>query len=446
MAYPLSSPVVAGDPTEADQYNNLRSDALYLGADPAGSGNLLQLLYQSMGMISLTRVSATTIRLNASASSPCALMIGGTIFAVDADKSILLTPVALPAAGRYYVYAVAQSDGSFILDAGDNNVPENGRMIGTFLWDGAGIIPGTLHNASEFEAIRSVVKPSIANGRLTLASGIPVPDADITAADTVYFTPYNGNEIALYIGGEWVVFSFSELSLSLSGLTNELPYDIFLSSDATGLKLSAAQWGSASARLTALVYFDGVQVSGADYGKRYLGSVALNANGYGEDSQTGRLLWNENNRAERPLLSKITTSPASLSPAQNKWAPYLLEKAASVRLLVPNPDTSFELTGTGLGSIISEADAGYSRAEIIGIGQDMALESPFNDNTSCVPVFTESYGNSPVNVTIRNFGAGFRGYHRYTLAFYTNYTFVPKGLTFSSAAGAGPGLQGVIRG
>ena len=83
------------------------------------------------------------------------------------------------------------------------------------------------------------------------------------------------------------------------------------------------------------------------------------------------------------------------------------------------------------------------RAEIIGIGQDMVMESPFTGNTSCVPVFTETYGNSPVNVTIRNFGAGFRGYHRYTLAFYTNYTFVTKGLTFASAAGAGPGLQGV---
>lgn len=445
MTYPLSSPVVAGDPTEADQYNNLRSDALYLGGNPTGSGNLLQLLYQSMGMISLTRVSATTIRLNASASSPCALMIGGTIFAVDSDKSILLTALALPTAGRYYVYAVAQSDGSFILDAGDNNVPVNGRMIGTFLWDGSGVIPGTLHNASEWEAIRSVVKPSIANGRLTLASGIPVSDADIVAADTLYFTPYNGNEIALYIGGEWVVFSFEEISLSLSGLTSELPYDIFLSADANGLKLSAAQWGSASARLTTLVYFDGVQVSGADYGKRYLGTIALNSNGYGEDSQTGRLVWNENNRVDRPLLSKITSNPATISPVMNKWAPYLLEKAATVRLLVPNPDTTFDLTGTGIGSIISESDASYTRAEILGIGKDIMMESPYTDNASCVPVFVESYGNAPMNVNIRNYDSSFRGYHKYTLVFYTNYSFVSRGLTFS-AIGAGPGLHGIIRG
>ena len=318
MSYPLSSPVVAGDPTEADQYNNLRSDALYLGGNPAGSGNLLQLLYQSMGQISLTRVSDTTIRLNASASSPCALMIGGGIFAVDADKTILLTTLALPAAGRYYVYAVAQSDGSFILDAGDNNVPVNGRMIGTFLWDGSGIIPGTLNNASEYEAIRTVITPAIANGRLTLASGIPVPDEDILAADTLYFTPYGGNEIALYTGGEWEVFNFTELSLSLSGLTNELPYDIFISAGASGLSLSATAWGSASARATTLIYYDGVQVSAADYGKRYLGSIVKNASGYAEDSSTGRLLWNEYNRIERPLLAKAASAPAGLSPVMNK--------------------------------------------------------------------------------------------------------------------------------
>ena len=444
MTFPLSSPVSAGDPTEASQYNNLRKDALYLGSDPAGSGNLLQLLYQSMGEISLTRVSATTIRLSASAAAPCALMIGGIICAVTADRTILLTGTALPAAGRYYVYAVAQSDGTFILDAADNNVPANGRMIGTFLWDGTGIIPGTLHNISEYEAIRAVIKPSIANGRLTLASGIPVPDADIINADTLYFTPYNGNEIALYVGNEWEVFSFTELSLSLSGLTNELPYDIFLSADHSGLSLSAAAWGSASARSTTVIYFDGVPVSAADYGSRYLGTIVKNASGYGEDSVTGRLLWNANNRVERPLLAKETSAPSPMYATMSKWVPYFYENAVSVRLLVPNPETSFELTGTGISTRITEEDAGSLRAMAIGIGQDMDM-SVYDDNSSCVPVFTESYGNGPVNVSIRNFGAGFRGYHRYTLAYWSNYTFTPRGLTFSSI-GAGPGLQGMIQG
>ena len=290
MTFPLSSAVNVGDATEASQYNNLRKDALYLGNDPAASGNLLQLLYQSMGPVSLTRISATAIRLNASADEPCALVIGGVICVATSDLTVLLSSVTLQTAGRYYVYAVGQSNGSFTLSAANQNAPANSRKIGTFLWDGTGIIPGTLHNMSEFDAIRAVVKPSIANGRLTLASGIPVPEADITAAEILYFTPYNGNEIALYAGGEWEVFEFPELSLSLSGLSRELPYDIFISAGSGGLSLSAAAWGNASARLTTLMYFDGVQVSGADPGKRYLGSIALNASGKGEDSAKGRLL------------------------------------------------------------------------------------------------------------------------------------------------------------
>lgn len=442
MSFPLSQPVNVGDPTEASQYNNLRMDALYLGGDPAASGSLLQLLYQSMGSISLTRVSGTTIRLNAAAAAPCALMIGGTICAVTSDLTLTLTNTALPAAGRYNLYAVAQSDGTFILDAG-TETPTAGRMIGTFLWDGSGVIPGTLHNAAEYDAIRSIVKPSIANGRLTLAAGTPVPDADISAADTLYFTPYNGNEIALYTGGEWEVFSFTELSLSLASLSNELPYDIFLSADASGLHLTAAAWGSASARLTALVYFDGVQVSTADYGKRYLGSIALNAAGKGEDTITGRLLWNENNRVERPLLSRLTSS-VTLTAAMNSWVPYYHENAPEVRLLVPDPDTYFELTGVGISEEIGEADFTYGRGIAVGIGRDMAMTAPYDNNSSCVPVFTHSFGNTPMTVSIRNFDAGFRGYHRYTLAFFSNYTWRPGSLR--AAFGEAPGLYGMIHG
>ncbi len=444
MSYPLSSPVVAGDATEASQYNNLRKDALYLGGDPAGSGNLLQLLYGSIGTINLLLETDAKIRLSASAAEPCGLMIGGGIFSMTEDQTVTLNAMLMPAAGRYYLYAIGQNDGTFIMEAGDNDIPANGRMIGTFLWDGTGVIPGSLHNRDEWDAIRAVIKPSIANGRLTLAAGTPVPEADVTG-DTLYFTPYNGNEIALYVGGEWEVFSFSELSLPLSGLTRELPYDIFLSADKTGLSLSSAAWGSSSARLTNLIYFGGVQVSSSDYGKRYLGTIALNSAGNGEDSITGRLVWNENNRVDRPLLAKITTQGTAPAAHMNKWAAYMEGNPAAVRLVVPDPDTAFELTGTGISDLISENDTLYGRAAIVGIGQDMSLDS-YDDNSSCVPVFTESYGNSPQNVTIRNFGAAFRGYHKYTLAYYSNYVFLPKGLNFASSAGAGPGLQGFIRG
>jgi len=54
-------------------------------------------------------------------------------------------------------------------------------------------------------------------GRLTLTSGTPVTTSDVTAATSVYYTPYVGNKISLYNGWEWIFHEFSELSLSLSG-------------------------------------------------------------------------------------------------------------------------------------------------------------------------------------------------------------------------------------
>jgi hypothetical protein len=61
-----------------------------------------------------------------------------------------------------------------------------------------------------------------------LESGVPISSTDQAAKTTLYFTPYNGNSISLYDGSEWDLFSFSELSLSLSGYTSNTNYDIFI--------------------------------------------------------------------------------------------------------------------------------------------------------------------------------------------------------------------------
>lgn len=71
------------------------------------------------------------------------------------------------------------------------------------------------------------ISPTTCEGRLTVESGVAVPIADQSARTTLYFTPYKGNVIDLYPGSYWVRRTFSERSLSLSGLTASLPYDIF---------------------------------------------------------------------------------------------------------------------------------------------------------------------------------------------------------------------------
>ena len=443
MTYPLSNEVNVGDATEASQYNNLRRDALYLGGDPAGSGTLLQLLSQGMGRVSLTMLSASTIQLSASESNPCALVINGTIRAVTSDISLMLNGIQMSSAGRYFLYAVGQQDGSFTLSAGTSG-PDNSRQIGTFLWDGYGMIPGTLIPIGEYAAVSAVNIPRTVNGRLTYMTGNPVPEADVTSADTLYFTPYGGNMIGLPVGTEWELFSFSELSMSLSGLTNELPYDIFIGADRNGLSLSSAPWGSASARVTSLVYRDGVPVSAANMGLRYLGTIVKNAAGRGEDSAAGRLLWNQYNRVQRPLLCRLLSTGAGTFQL-NEWAPYFSDnEAPAVRMLVPSAETEFELSGTGITSRITEEDVSYMRFFMMGIGKDPMMASPYTGNDSCVPVYARSNGNSPVTVSIRNYGTEFRGYHNYVLLIWTNYTFRPMGVT--SSMNDTPGLCGYIMG
>lgn len=446
MTYPMSSAVVAGQATEADQYNFLRNDALCLGGDPAASGTLKDLLYQGMGPIRLSRASKTSLRLEASSDAPCSLMINGKICTVTSDLTLSLSAESIPDPGRYFLYAAVGDGVAFTLRAGNASVPTGCRQIGTFLWTGSGIIPGSVHSVTEWETLERCAEPALCQGRLTLVPGEPVPDTDIRLGEMLYFTPYHGNRAALCFSGGWEVFSFSELSLNLSGLMREIPYDIFLEADENGLHLTALSWGTAAARPAGmLVRADGVRVSGGDSSRRYLGTIALNSAGYGEDSCTGRLLWNENHRLPRPLLSRLTTTRTQGSVHMNSWAPYYDEDAPVVRLLVPSSDCDFSLEGVGISSPISENDMTYNRSAAIGICRDMMTASPYTGNSNCAAVFTHTFGNAPVTVKIRNAESGFQGVHSYTLAFWSNYSFYPTG-TSLSACGECPGLSGVIFG
>lgn len=444
MTYPMSAAVVAGQATEADQYNFLRNDALCLGGDPASSGTLRDLLYQGMTGVRLTRASKTSIRLEASADAPCAVVINGKICTVTEELTLSLSIDAFSSSGRYYLYAISNSGPAFTLRAALSTAPSNSRQIGTFLWSGSGIIPGSLYAINAWDQQQGASNPSVCEGRLTLVPGEPVPDADIRLGDTLYFTPFHGNAVSLYLGDAWETFRFSELSLPLSGMLREVPYDVFLTADENGLRLSMLTWGTASARPAGmLARVDGVRVSGGNSGARYLGTIALNASGYGEDSCTGRLLWNEYHRLPRSLISKLETTRTQGSAHMNSWAPYYDEDAPEVRVLIPAADCEFALEGVGLGSPISENDREYGRGAALGICRDMMKSAPYTGNRNCAEVFAHTNGNSPMSVRIQNLGSSFQGFHRYTLAFWSNYSYYPIG-TSQTAAGEAPGLIGMI--
>jgi len=145
-------------------------------------------------------------------------------------------------------------------------------------------------------------------GRLTLTSGTPVTTSDVTAATSVYYTPYVGNKISLYNGWEWIFHEFSELSLSLSGYTADTNYDIFVYNNGGVLTLESVAWASATARVTNIVRVDGVYVKNGDSTRRYLGTIrTTSTTGQCEDSGGKRYCWNYYNRLPRTLLKEQLT-------------------------------------------------------------------------------------------------------------------------------------------
>lgn len=146
----------------------------------------------------------------------------------------------------------------------------------------------------------------ICDGRLTLESGVPVSTTDQIDKDTIYFTPYNGNTIGLYDGNEWDLFSFSELSLSLSGFDTYQNHDIFIYNNNGTLTLEGSVWSTSSSRSVNLAMQDGIYVKSSDFTRRYLGTIRTSApsgSAVTTDSLNYRLVWNMYNRVIRPVMN-----------------------------------------------------------------------------------------------------------------------------------------------
>jgi hypothetical protein len=155
---------------------------------------------------------------------------------------------------------------------------------------------------------RAVDSLDVCNGRLTLTSATPVTTSDVTAATTLYYTPYNGNKLSLYSGSRWQQFNFSELSISLPSTTST-SYDVFAYNNSGVAALELLAWTNGTTRATALVLQDGIDVKSGATTRRYLGTVRTSSSsGQTEDSTKSRLLWNRCNRVARKLLAQASTA------------------------------------------------------------------------------------------------------------------------------------------
>lgn len=182
--------------------------------------------------------------------------------------------------------------------------PSNGDI-----WLTSGGVFARVNGATQqFAAVGSVASQAFApGGRLTLTTGVPVTTTDVTSSSTLFYTPYVSNQIALYNGTAWSLYTFTERSLALSGLTSGRPYDVFLYDNAGTLTLELTAWTNDTTRATALVYQDGVLVRSGATTRRYLGTIYTTGTTTTEDSRANRYVWNYYNRQHREMLRTDAT-------------------------------------------------------------------------------------------------------------------------------------------
>lgn len=173
---------------------------------------------------------------------------------------------------------------------------------------------------------QTLSRASIAQGRLTLATGDPNPTTDITGATTLYYTPYNGDLISLWNSAEsrWDAYAFTERSISLSGLAANTNYDCFAYDSGGAVTLELVAWATSGAgtstRASAISRRNGIWVKTSD-NRRYLGTIRTTATiGECEDSEAKRLCWNVTNQIGKIALFKwVSLGLASPPEGQLEW-------------------------------------------------------------------------------------------------------------------------------
>jgi hypothetical protein len=250
-----------------------------------------------------------------------------------------------------------------------------------------------------------LINPGVCDARLTLTSAVPVTTSDVTAASTVYLTPYRGHLVALFDGAAWGYHSLAEVHVDLSGLTAGKNYDVFLH-DAAGtltLTLSAA-WTGDTTRSDALAYQDGVRVLATDHTRRLVGT--FRATGADTTADAGvnsgrplRLLRNE----AHPVLRccRVYDTTGSWTYTSQVWR-ILNNNAGNIVPFLAHPDYPIHAD-----VYIASQNSSSSGARKVGIG----LDSTSAICTGCTELPVQPAGNAYAATIAHASPAASEGYH-----------------------------------
>lgn len=231
---------------------------------------------------------------------------------------------------------------------------------------------GGVNRWAHEDHVHAFPAPQPALNNFRLSSSADVPGADVSAAGTVYLTPYTGNRIALWLGASWqIVAAPGNATLIFSGATAGTPLDIFavyngLTNNPT---LESVSWTNSTTRATALGQQDGVTIKAGDPTRRYVGTILPDsATTYSHirtaSGATSPVcgIWNQDNRIRGSFAWTPTFDTWTILSA-NTWQQINAQASARVQYV----------QGRSIDVVVAEFVSGAASGgsiQSIGIGLD----------------------------------------------------------------------------
>jgi len=352
-----------------------------------------------------------TTALTISGTGASSLDVGGGINAGTGDVALVGTDGKIN--GPLSSTIIDDLSGANLTSLAAGNI-SSGTVATARLGSGTASSATFLRGDSSWAAAAPDPALSVAEGRLTATTNTPVTTADVSGATSIYYTPYIGDKIALYDGSSWNHRTFTQITISLSGLTASKPYDVFAYDNSGTVTIETLVWTNTTTRATALAYQNGVLSKSGATTRRYLGTVYINASGgQTDDTILKRYIWNYYNRISRNLRVMDTT---------NTWT----YTTATVRQMRGS-------TANQVDVIVGVAEVPVSLSLRIGAqnsGAGVNMWAGIGHNATTAPVATSqsSYSTSPVAYYVQTLGAGLTIYPAIGFSYFSM-------LEWSTAAG-----------
>lgn len=231
-------------------------------------------------------------------------------------------------------------------------------------------------------------------GRLTLESGVPVSTTDQTAKTNIYYTPYIHNIIVLWNGTYWQPIEFTEYTFAIgTGLTANLPYDLFAYLNNGALAIEKLAWTSATTRATNVTLQDGRYCKSGDKTRLLLGTFSPYSTTQVADTLLDRGVGNLYNSVLKSLKYSAGSSPHTYTADSTPREYNNTSGVAVVKLTIPFVRNFIGTTtcslnvsaGTGTSYLAMTVDGANFNVNYLAVSQGIVnLSVQFPTATSMV--------------------------------------------------------------